>query len=314
MENEGDGKKQRGQGEGGAQGPNAPGSAKEMHKERLKKLLQGKEPPSKKPGPRPKPVRNPFERDERPAVAKVCQMCLCSTCVSACFGLFPSVFLLPFLRPSSLLFSSLLSLFFSPLFSCQLAAPHNVLLLSESICSRVQKGLRPCRGMSALTGNTRWKQKMEVAILTSTKRCVEPDVRELPPLSKLCSVLLRCFFQADGAAEAWRPHERKSTTQRHFLCSHRAAAMPFPRTPHATPPLNPGLDAPQSTRPAPNPTLSTQQGEGKVSMLCLHGGGHSALSWGAFAKAMHANEPCRIIAYDCRGHGNTTVKPETGAE
>ena len=55
------------------------------------------------------------------------------------------------------------------------------------------------------------------------------------------------------------------------------------------------------------------QGEGNVVLLCLHGGGHSALSWAAFAKAMAPlDDNCRIIAMDARGHGDTTVQPETG--
>eukprot|EP01113_Clastostelium_recurvatum_P032321 TRINITY_DN4137_c0_g1_i2.p1 TRINITY_DN4137_c0_g1~~TRINITY_DN4137_c0_g1_i2.p1 ORF type:complete len:368 (+),score=52.61 TRINITY_DN4137_c0_g1_i2:27-1130(+) len=37
--------------------------------------------------------------------------------------------------------------------------------------------------------------------------------------------------------------------------------------------------------------------------VLLHGGGHTALSWALVADILKAS--CRVIAYDCRGHGDT---------
>eukprot|EP01147_Barroeca_monosierra_P007646 gene7646-9883_t len=54
-----------------------------------------------------------------------------------------------------------------------------------------------------------------------------------------------------------------------------------------------------------------EKGSGPVTVLLLHGGGHSAMSWGVFVNSLaSANASCRMIAFDCRGHGETTVTPE----
>jgi len=37
--------------------------------------------------------------------------------------------------------------------------------------------------------------------------------------------------------------------------------------------------------------------------FCLHGAGHSALSWALVAGLV--KDTCRLVAYDCRGHGDT---------
>ena len=45
--------------------------------------------------------------------------------------------------------------------------------------------------------------------------------------------------------------------------------------------------------------------EGPV-FLCLHGAGHSALSFACVAEE-GKGYPYRIVAYDCRGHGENTL-------
>ncbi|XP_060887908.1 protein phosphatase methylesterase 1-like isoform X2 [Labrus mixtus] len=46
--------------------------------------------------------------------------------------------------------------------------------------------------------------------------------------------------------------------------------------------------------------------EGPLLVL-LHGGGHSALSWAVFTRAIASRVTCRILAMDLRGHGATLV-------
>ncbi|CEM37578.1 unnamed protein product [Vitrella brassicaformis CCMP3155] len=43
-------------------------------------------------------------------------------------------------------------------------------------------------------------------------------------------------------------------------------------------------------------------------VFCLHGGGHSSLSWSFVAERVR--ESVRLIAYDCRGHGSTVCADE----
>lgn len=43
--------------------------------------------------------------------------------------------------------------------------------------------------------------------------------------------------------------------------------------------------------------------------MCLHGAGHSALSFAVFAK--HLKEHGRVFAFDFRGHGDHTCENET---
>ena len=50
--------------------------------------------------------------------------------------------------------------------------------------------------------------------------------------------------------------------------------------------------------------------EGKS--LPLHGGGHSALSWAAFARDICSRCAVRAVAFDQRGHGTTAVADEQG--
>ncbi|XP_029310471.1 protein phosphatase methylesterase 1-like [Cottoperca gobio] len=42
-------------------------------------------------------------------------------------------------------------------------------------------------------------------------------------------------------------------------------------------------------------------------LVLLHGGGHSALSWAVFTKAIASRVTCRVLAIDLRGHGETLV-------
>eukprot|EP01126_Amoeba_proteus_P049376 TRINITY_DN5772_c0_g1_i4.p1 TRINITY_DN5772_c0_g1~~TRINITY_DN5772_c0_g1_i4.p1 ORF type:complete len:217 (-),score=33.76 TRINITY_DN5772_c0_g1_i4:591-1157(-) len=46
-------------------------------------------------------------------------------------------------------------------------------------------------------------------------------------------------------------------------------------------------------------------GQSGPPCIFLHGAGHSALSWALVASIMRAN--CRIVAYDFRGHGGSTI-------
>lgn len=55
-----------------------------------------------------------------------------------------------------------------------------------------------------------------------------------------------------------------------------------------------------------------EKGSGDVTVVLLHGGGLSAMSWALFATKLCARSPsCRCVAIDLRGHGSTTVIPET---
>jgi protein phosphatase methylesterase 1 len=47
-------------------------------------------------------------------------------------------------------------------------------------------------------------------------------------------------------------------------------------------------------------------------LLMLHGGGHSALSWAAFAREICARCAVRAVAFDQRGHGSSMVDNEEG--
>jgi len=43
----------------------------------------------------------------------------------------------------------------------------------------------------------------------------------------------------------------------------------------------------------------------------LHGAGHTALSWGFTAVELKRSNKCKILAYDCRGHGSTVTDNES---
>ncbi|XP_066256685.1 protein phosphatase methylesterase 1 [Euwallacea similis] len=45
-------------------------------------------------------------------------------------------------------------------------------------------------------------------------------------------------------------------------------------------------------------------------VLCLHGGGYNGLTWSLFAKEIHENIECQVIAIDFRGHGNTKTNDD----
>jgi len=49
-------------------------------------------------------------------------------------------------------------------------------------------------------------------------------------------------------------------------------------------------------------------GEGPLTMICLHGAGHTALTWSMVASLMKSR--CRVIAMDIRGHGYSEVENE----
>jgi len=51
------------------------------------------------------------------------------------------------------------------------------------------------------------------------------------------------------------------------------------------------------------PVYTAGDGTGHV-FLCLHGAGHSALSFAALAKQLKSNSTC--ISFDFRGHGANT--------
>ncbi|KAF3837524.1 hypothetical protein F7725_004988 [Dissostichus mawsoni] len=43
-------------------------------------------------------------------------------------------------------------------------------------------------------------------------------------------------------------------------------------------------------------------------LVLLHGGGHSALSWAVFTRAISSKVNCRVLSMDLRGHGDTLVR------
>ncbi|KAK5848130.1 hypothetical protein PBY51_005772 [Eleginops maclovinus] len=43
-------------------------------------------------------------------------------------------------------------------------------------------------------------------------------------------------------------------------------------------------------------------------LVLLHGGGHSALSWAVFTRAIASKVHCRVLSMDLRGHGDTLVR------
>ncbi|XP_073253213.1 protein phosphatase methylesterase 1-like isoform X1 [Porites lutea] len=53
-----------------------------------------------------------------------------------------------------------------------------------------------------------------------------------------------------------------------------------------------------------------QAGSNGPLLLLLHGGGHSALSWAVFTKAISGICHCQILAIDLRGHGDTTTEDD----
>ena len=53
----------------------------------------------------------------------------------------------------------------------------------------------------------------------------------------------------------------------------------------------------------------TGQGQGPT-FIFHHGGGHSALSWALTAKHLVERLPCKVICYDCRGHGLTVTNDD----
>ena len=67
----------------------------------------------------------------------------------------------------------------------------------------------------------------------------------------------------------------------------------------------PGLEAGETFR-------VYEKGSGDPVVFLLHGGGHSALSFALFASEVVAKVCCRVVAYDCRGHGATIVNNEDG--
>jgi len=52
-------------------------------------------------------------------------------------------------------------------------------------------------------------------------------------------------------------------------------------------------------------------GSGSCTVLCLHGGGHSSLSWALFARELSNRCSVRVIAIDQRGHGDTVTTNDT---
>lgn len=48
-------------------------------------------------------------------------------------------------------------------------------------------------------------------------------------------------------------------------------------------------------------------GEGSCTVLCLHGGGHSSLSWALFARELSSRCSVKVVALDQRGHGDTVT-------
>ena len=43
-------------------------------------------------------------------------------------------------------------------------------------------------------------------------------------------------------------------------------------------------------------------------MLCVHGGGYTALTWSLVAAALKPK--CRVVAFDMRGHGATVTEDD----
>jgi len=60
-----------------------------------------------------------------------------------------------------------------------------------------------------------------------------------------------------------------------------------------------------SAGPAPSPGLAL------ATVVCLHGGGYSALSWSCLARELTNLVQCRVVALDLRGHGETECEEET---
>lgn len=52
-------------------------------------------------------------------------------------------------------------------------------------------------------------------------------------------------------------------------------------------------------------------GSGSCHVLCLHGGGHSSLSWALFARELASRCSVKVIALDQRGHGDTVTSNDT---
>ena len=79
---------------------------------------------------------------------------------------------------------------------------------------------------------------------------------------------------------------------------------------------SPGSDRLPACLPAclflPACPFACHQGAGKTLLLMLHGGGHSALSWAAFARDICSRCAVRAVAFDQRGHGTTAVADEQG--
>mmetsp|Transcript_26886 Transcript_26886/g.104347 ORF Transcript_26886/g.104347 Transcript_26886/m.104347 type:complete len:126 (-) Transcript_26886:1032-1409(-) len=51
----------------------------------------------------------------------------------------------------------------------------------------------------------------------------------------------------------------------------------------------------------------------KIALIFLHGGGQSALSWGVCCRLLKEqlkDSDVQLVAYDARGHGETTAIPE----
>jgi len=51
-------------------------------------------------------------------------------------------------------------------------------------------------------------------------------------------------------------------------------------------------------------------GSGIVTVVCLHGGGYSALTWSCLARDLTQLVECRVIALDLRGHGESVCSDE----
>jgi len=46
-------------------------------------------------------------------------------------------------------------------------------------------------------------------------------------------------------------------------------------------------------------------------VVCLHGGGFSALSWALFSKHLVEAAQCQVLAFDLRGHGDTKTSNDS---
>merc|ERR1719348_1415449 len=56
--------------------------------------------------------------------------------------------------------------------------------------------------------------------------------------------------------------------------------------------------------------LSSGPPSGCVTVVCLHGGGYSALTWSLVARELTGLVTCRVVAIDLRGHGETECSQE----